>query len=342
MTADEPFRVEIHTGARADVFLSSPDADRPDWDLVQQLDRAAVCVCGEFPGALADATRLRELMAGCSAVLADLPSSAGNSHAVAHAVDVLRAAVDVGRPIAVRHDGSWTRAVSGAFTAICGAAETVPIPTERLLPPVRVGGESRAESTIECFINAACAAQQARPYAFLIGRLERDFTHARAAIRSGVEREAGIPCLWSDDGHQTNVASVRENTRLLIKHAAFVIADLTLGTESPERENPSRAHEIGMTIAYGRPLMLTSQEPRRYPYFSIGDMQMAFWSTETELHETVRDWIRVRRTGVGRRVLNYALPCVFQEYQPSIQAPRFVFDPEQRYIGPKTPVSAEV
>ena len=77
--------------------------------------------------------------------------------------------------------------------------------------------------------------------------------------------------------------SVRERTRLLIKHATLVIADLTLGTESPERENPSRAHEIGMTIAYGRKLMLCSQEPRRDPYFSIGDMQMTFWSTEADL-----------------------------------------------------------
>src|SRR5687768_2777076 len=110
------------------------------------------------------------------------------------------------------------------------------------------------------------------PYAFFIGRLERDFTHAREAISTAVMRAAGIPCLWADDTrHRTNVESVRETTRLLIKHATFVIADLTLGVESPDRENPSRAHEIGLTIAYRRGLMLTSQEPRRYPYFSIAD-----------------------------------------------------------------------
>ena len=105
------------------------------------------------------------------------------------------------------------------------------------------------------------------PYAFFIGRLERDFTHAREAIRAAVESEAGIPCLWSDDGHWTNIESVHRRTQLLIKHATFVIADLTLGLESPKRENPSRAHEIGMSIAYNRKLMLCSQEPRRYPYF---------------------------------------------------------------------------
>jgi len=163
-----------------------------------------------------------------------------------------------------------------------------------------------------------------RPYAFLIGRLERDFTHAREAIRAAVESEAGIACLWSDDGrHRTNVASVRERTRLLIKHATFVIAELTLGVESPDRENPSRAHEIGLAIGYGRKLMLSSQEPRRYPYFSIADLQMTFWDTEDELEQQVRAWIRVERDSVARTVFN-ANPTIF------------TFDPKRRYIGPRT------
>src|SRR5262245_60877660 len=38
-----------------------------------------------------------------------------------------------------------------------------------------------------------------RSYAFMVGRLERDFRHAREAIRGAVEAEAGIPCLWADD-----------------------------------------------------------------------------------------------------------------------------------------------
>ena len=176
-----------------------------------------------------------------------------------------------------------------------------------------------------------------RPYAFFIGRLERDFTHAREAIRVAVEAEAGIPCLWSDDGrHRINVESVRERTRLLIEHAAFVIADLTLGTESPERENPSRAHEIGMTIAYGRKLMLCSQEPRRYPYFSIGDMQMTFWSTEADLGCKVRGWIRTSRDSLARTVLNHGLADAYTDIVPRIKKPSFTFDVGQRYVGPKT------
>ena len=168
-----------------------------------------------------------------------------------------------------------------------------------------------------------------RPYAFLIGRLERDFAHAREAIRFAVENEAGIACLWSDDGrHRTNIASVRERTRLLIKHATFVIAELTLGVESPDRENPSRAHEIGLAIGYERKLMLSSQEPRRYPYFSIADLQMTFWDAEDELEQQVRAWIRASRESVARTVFNR---------RPAA----FTFDPKRRYIGPKTRVLAD-
>jgi hypothetical protein len=171
-----------------------------------------------------------------------------------------------------------------------------------------------------------------RPYAFVVGRLERDFTLARQAIRVAVERDAGISCLWADDGrHRTNIESIRERTRLLIKHATFVIAELTLGVESPDRENPSRAHEIGMAVAYDRRLMLSSQEPRRYPYFSVGDRQMTFWDTEDELEQTVRLWIRTHRESVARRVFNYELP------EPRIAPPSFTYDPNQRYIGPNTP-----
>ena len=171
----------------------------------------------------------------------------------------------------------------------------------------------------------------AQPYAFFVGRLERDFTLAREAIRMAVEREAGISCLWADDGrHRTSVSSVREATRWMIKHATFVVADLTLGVENPRQENPSRAHEIGMAIAYERPLMLSSQEPRRYPYFSIGDLQMTFWDTEDELERKTRDWVRTHAEGVGRRVFNHELPVA------TLVRASFAYDPERRYIGPNT------
>src|SRR5205823_14665952 len=91
----------------------------------------------------------------------------------------------------------------------------------------------------------------------------------------------------------------------------------------PDRENPSRAHEIGMALAYNRPVMLTSEEPRRYPYFSVGDMQMTFWETEDELEKQVRTWIQAERPTVARHVYN-ASPATF------------AFDPKLHFVGPNT------
>jgi len=185
---------------------------------------------------------------------------------------------------------------------------------------------------VEADVAVAVTSVRIPPYAFLIGRLERDFAHAREAMRVAVERDAGLPLVWIDDGrHRSNVESVRQRTRLLIRHAAFVIADLTLGVESPDSENPSRAHEIGMAVAYDRWMMLSSQEPRRYPYFSIGDMQMTFWETEEELERNVSGWIRAAREYVSRRVLNAELASVGHMSRVS---PTFNFDPAKRFIGP--------
>ena len=170
-------------------------------------------------------------------------------------------------------------------------------------------------------------------FAFVVCRLERDFAHAREAIRTAVEREAGIACLWSDDGrHRTAVPSIIDRTRLLIRDASFVIADLTLGPESPERENPSRAHEIGMGIAFGRDVMLCSQEPRRYPYFSIADMQMTFWANEGELHDAVAQWIRITPGATRRRVLNFELS------EPRLATPTFHYESDRRFVGPNVAV----
>lgn len=178
-----------------------------------------------------------------------------------------------------------------------------------------------------------------RRYAFYIGRLERDFALAREAIRAAVESAAGMDFLWIDDGrHATNVGGIRERTRLLIQHAAFVVADLTLGAENPRHENPSRAHEIGMALAYERPIFLSSQEPRRYPYFSIADMQMSFWASEDELDGALRAWIRTQRHALARRVLNRSLPHAV------LAEPRFHFDASRRFVGPnfvETPLRVE-
>lgn len=304
--SDDRFTVEFAGASRVDIFLACADGEPSIWPLVKRFDQSAVCVVGEVPHSEDGADRGAAIAAACGGTVAVLPSSESRPEVISRITALVNRALEAGQPaLVVDPDKS----------------------------------DAQARGAIENVIEQAARRAAARPYAFFIGRLERDFSHARAAIRAAVEREAGIACLWSDSDHQTSVASVRESTRLLIKNAAFVIADLTLGVENPDGENPSRAHEIGMSIAYERPLMLSSQEPRRYPYFSIGDMQMTFWETEAHLYESVRHWIRARRGALARTVFNHHLPERFPGYEAVIGVPDFAYDPIVRYVGPWTPVS---
>ena len=302
----DAFSLEIGGAARADVFLACADGDPSIWPVVRRFDEAGVCVVGEVTHADLVPERAAAIARACAGVAAVMPPASASPDVFARIRTHIDRAAESGQPLVILKPEDEASAIAAAI-----------------------------DNVIASSVNSSVV----RPYAFFIGRLERDFTHARSAIRAAVEREAGIACLWSDSDHQTNVASVRESTRLLIKNAAFVVADLTLGVENPHGENPSRAHEIGMSIAYERPLMLSSQEPRRYPYFSIGDMQMAFWDTEAQLHAAVAHWIRARRAGLARVVFNHQLPDRFPGYRPAIAAPDFAYDPLLRYVGPWTPAA---
>lgn len=246
-------------------------------------------------------------------------------------------ALDASRIRAVRWTADRTVRLRPSFEKLRGCSGLVcaspdqdtALEARRLGLPI-LSLSDRAATRLEEFRDAVIALPcTSRLYAFYIGRLERDFVQAREAIRVAVESAAGMDFLWIDDGcHITNVESIRERTRSLIQHAVFVAADLTLGTENPKQENPSRAHEIGMAIAYERPLFLSSQEPRRYPYFSIADMQMSFWASEDELEAAVRGWIRAHQQTIARRVLNYSLT------NAALAEPKFRFDASRRFLGP--------
>lgn len=346
---DDSFELRILNAEKADVYLSCPDASQPPWPLVRLLDQASVRVLTDLADAGPSADRGRRIMGGCAGVLG-LAARRPESDTVApKVVDELRHGAGQGLPLAVfvEQGVRCSRTdLEGRVRLQLGDGDPIMAEADRVHGPVTYGAAAddpgeHARGVLTGFQRDVMGERsRARPYAFLIGRLERDFTHAREAIRAAVESEAGIPCLWSDDGrHVTNVESIRERTRLLIREATFVIADLTLGTESPERENPSRAHEIGMAVAYDRPLLLCSREPRRYPYFSIGDMQMTFWETEAELASCVTAWIHARREVLGRQVLNHRLATVYPRYEPRVARPEFRFDPARRYVGPRTNVS---
>lgn len=340
----ESFELEILTPERADVFVACPAGGAVPWQVVRRLDESCVRAIADARDSEPDGRRVRRIIAGCSALVAVLPHRGDEACSTSpELVEQVSAAAELGLPILILRE-QGVRACVGEFGGghglQLGDAPPIMVSRGQVYGPAWYVGQGgfKEESCLpfEQFLAAALKrGGRGRPYAFFVGRLERDFAHAREAVRAAVESEAGIPCLWSDDSrHRLEVDSIRERTRLLIRHSAFVIADLTLGKESPERENPSRAHEIGMTIAYGRKLMLCSQEPRRYPYFSISDMQMSFWSDEAELESQVREWIRTSRDSPARTVLNYGLAEAAVGAAPRIKEPTFTFEPAWRFVGP--------
>ena len=331
MSAD-PFELAIHTTEKAAVYLSCAEGSQLSWQLVRLLDQASIRVVGDLPELGPDDSRIERIMAGCAGIVSVLAHRPGSSTLETRLLEELRQCVALDLPVALFVEKNVRLDLAegqGGFRFQIGSSEPLFIKADLLHGPTVYLDDAIDRSVFMTATDFQGSVLRKRgriqPYAFFVGRLERDFAQAREAIRAAVESEAGIPCLWSDDGrHMTNVASIRDRTRLLIKHASFVVADLTLGFENPRQENPSRAHEIGMAIAYDRHTMLCSQEPRRYPYFSVGDMQMAFWATEAELADCVRDWIRAQSSVLARQVFNYRLPIMYLDVSPRSKRQRFI------------------
>jgi hypothetical protein len=92
---------------------------------------------------------------------------------------------------------------------VAGCAGVLAVPPAAVPPAIDglplLALEPGAPAGLDGFLPALRQARHpGRAYAFMIGRLERDFRHAREAMRAAVEAEAGIPCLWADDGrHRT-------------------------------------------------------------------------------------------------------------------------------------------
>lgn len=339
----ENFKLDIFSRERAEVYLSCAESNTVTSSLVKELDNAFIRVVGDVTGHPRSEERVRRILTGCSGAVSVLPlRSTHDSTTDPSLLADLRIVVELGIPVLIlKERGVLVDVVDSSQGTVLRFGTQAPSPNSGRRPygPVSCDNENEwlADESIPSFVREVLRpSDRMRAYAFFIGRLERDFTHAREAFRAAVENEAGMPLLWVDDGrHRTNVQSVREQTRLLVKNASLVIADLTLGVESPERENPSRAHEIGMSIAFGRKLLLFSQEPRRYPYYSIGDLQMVFWSNEADLECKTKELLRNCLDSFGRMTWNHQLAG--PGYEPKIGAIPFHFDQQQRYVGPKTP-----
>jgi len=342
LSGQESFRLEIFSPEKAGVYLSCAKLTKFASLLIHRLDELGIRVVGDVDGLPRDIGRVRRIMGECSGVVSLLTFRNEVESTGSFLLEELQAAANLRLPLVLFVEQGVNLQVTQndrSVTLRFGNSEEFEIGSTLFYGPLRFkeASDSTPEQLLNSFLERVMRpSDRTRPYAFYIGRLERDFSQAREAMRTAVENEAGIPFLWADDGrHRTNVESVRERTRLLLKHARFVIADLTLGVESPQHENPSRAHEIGLSIAYDRKVLLLSQEPRRYPYFSISDMQVVFWATEVDLESKVKQWLQNHRDCFGRVTWNHRLPET--GYEPRLPPVKFSFNAKDRYIGPRTP-----
>ena len=350
--SDAEFEVRLNTIEKADIYLSVSEfagsKQNVLWQLVKWLDQAKMRVVSDLPGMLRDDSFIAEIMESCNGLVAVLPYLENSPCATAP--DIIRdinIAVSLDIPVFLIKDPRVNMEV-------CSSPDG-----RKLQPNAQANELSLALQSCSLFGPFDCDEQTGRlqpemieklqdyiyhvlaqprkfqPYAFLAVRLQRDFERARRAMISAVENAVGIPCLWFDDNrHTTNVQGVRERTRLLIKRASFIIADLTYGPENPANDSPNRAHEIGMAIAYRRPVVLCCQDPRRTPYFSAGDMQMIFWKDEENLHEELTDRLRTSDGIIVRRVYNRELAGRETCYEPHITEAPFVTAGSSRYIAP--------
>lgn len=346
---DRRLQLKIARAERADVYLSCswrPGAGQDAaWAVVRALDQAEVRAVGDVRDLDdQDDERIRRIMRGCSGFVSVLPYRDDTpSTTSSFMIRELRIAAALGLPAAVLHaDGvRISDEPAGDRRRLAfPSEEPVDFAADRL---ASVSGYNPEGSMLPEKIALALNSWQGRvlstpaettPYAFLVTRLEDDFVQARLAVKTAVEEAAGIPCLWSDDQrHATNIAGIRERARLLIEGSVFTVADLSRGSESPDSDNPSRAHEVGMAVAYERPLMLTAQGPRRDPYYSADDIQIHFWDSEQDLRESVRRWIHTHRAVVARTVYNWELADRDPSYVARVSGPAFTFDAKQRYVA---------
>jgi hypothetical protein len=357
---DKELKLAVNTSYKANIYLSCswrPEAGQDvSWLLVKELDQTDIRVLGDVPDLPEqDDNRIKRIMQGCVGFLVVLPyRNSRQSTTSPYIIREIRIAAELGIPIALFREvrvRTEVRANENGSEIIFPSDPNEPsvlIRHKNIFGPYdydseernfRIQVTGRLHDFTDCLLQQPPSLPQ---YVFLITRLQSDFEQARLAIRAAVEDSAAIPCLWSDDQrHTTNIEGIRERTRLLIKHATFVVADLTYGPDSLNIDNPSRAHEVGIAVAYRKQILLCAQDPRRDPYFAASDIQMVFWRDEEELQKRVAEWIHNDRASLGRRVYNRELSSRDLSYTPKISEAKFAIDRGRRYIAPNAyPLSA--
>jgi hypothetical protein len=296
-----PGGVAVDIGAAATVYVCS-DADPRDATLAaltSWLDARRVLAVSRLSEAVDGERAARAVLEGCDGVVAITSGRIAGGAARAEVDSILKLAGEAGRPV---------------------------------LAITRAERDAVPEADLEDYLAEIMRRPRAgTPYAFLATRIHDDFALIRDAIQSAVETSLGIPCVWFDDPRVVAAApGVRERTRALIAGAALVAADLTFGPGNRDHDSPNTAHEIGMTLAYERPLILSCRHPRRDLYFSAGDLSTLFWHDEAHLREQLVEWLGPRRATLGRRVLNFDLAESVVAFRPRA----FAMDAARAYCGP--------
>ncbi|MFN0200939.1 MAG: hypothetical protein ACKVTZ_05435, partial [Bacteroidia bacterium] len=243
MQQDKDFKLNITSNTIADVYLSCswrPDAGQDAaWHIVKELDSKKIKVVGDVTDQPEqDDNRIERIMSSCDGFVGILPFRQNESLSTSpYIYREILIAEKLKLPVILFFDsrvrvkeGSANNTTSVKFT------DTSPQNDLEISNCFGVNEFIVGEKTIgnqvginlNHFIESISINTKTKPFVFLITRLENDFKQIRDAISTAIFNSYGISCLWSDDGkHSTNISSIRERARLLIKNSHFVIADLS-------------------------------------------------------------------------------------------------------------------
>jgi len=350
----ENINLKIHTTELADVYLACTWRENlgqdAAWTVVKELDSKKIRVLGDIQGGFSSSSdRIKRIMSDSNGFLAIFPfrQSSPNLTTSNYIIQELELAIKNEMPIGIFFEYGVDIKTSNDLDNI-----TISFNSKKDLVvkkslfnfceeinPSDSTLENKISIHLSDFIeNVKIYSDQqinSRPFTFLTTRLKPDFKQIREAIKVGVENELGLPCIWSDDNrHHTSISGIRERTRLLIRDCNLFVAEITNSTELPDSTSPSRAHEIGMAVAYQKPIILAKQEPRNSPYFSAGDLDTIHWKDEKELYEQIILGLSKQKEKLGRRVFNFELQTRVPDYLSNVRKLEFKYFKKNRYISP--------
>lgn len=320
MTADIQLALKIEPLGAGTLYLSvswQPDDGKQfGYKVIEYLDRETFLPVGDARD-LPDMSlpRLERIMGAAEGFVSVMPHRPGKpTKTAAFMLEELELAVRLRLPIAILADqripivvttDPTTHSRSFAFDG----AKTVAVPGALLVSFAQFDfGDRDSEQKALFELNALlerckAAPRKPTPYGFVIARLQPDFEAVRRSLVSASETATGLRCIHLDSaGYTPNITDTTERARVLIREAQFVVADISIVGDEGEFDSPSRAHEIGLAIAYRKPLFLTSQLPRRELYHGIVGNQVLWWPDEESLYRDLSAKLHAERASIARHV----------------------------------------